>query len=544
MTATTEERSLLRASLSPAIGTALSRVTGLGRVVALAWALGQGAVSDGYNLANTAPNLLYELVLGGVLSSTLVPMFVPHQGETQDDADERASVITSVGLVVLTVITVVAVLCSPLFLDLFPSGGEGAATRTSVAEPLLYLLVPQILFYGVTSLGTALLHARRRFAMAAYAPVATNVVTIVAVLAVPLTAGAAGKDLTNRPTLALLGLGTTAGVAAMAFLVAWGVRGSDIRLRWRPRFRDPALREIMRLGSWTIGYVVANQVALLVVLRLASGLDAGAITAYQTAFIFFQLPHGLLAVSIMTSTTPELARAAQAGDGPLLLRRFREGGSMLLAVMIPAAAALMLLGHDLVELVLQRGLFDAEDTARTGGTIVTMALGLPGFSMYLYALRVFYARRDTKTPFLLNAGENLANILFALVLIGSAERGLGLAFSIAYTLAAAGSLYVVSRRVPGILDRTWLPLAGRIAAASATSIVAMVLVQLVGGSSFDDRPFVDVATTGLVGVAAWLAAIVVLRIEGFEPIVDRFRSLAERPTDGPDDRPRRRPPTP
>ena len=529
MTATTAERSLLRASLSPAIGTALSRVTGLGRVVALAWALGQGAVSDGYNLANTAPNLLYELVLGGVLSSTLVPMFVPHQGETQEDADERASVITSVGLVVLTVITIVAVLCSPLFLDLFPSGGEGAATRTSVAEPLLYLLVPQILFYGVTSLGTALLHARRRFAMAAYAPVATNVVTILAVLAVPLTAGA-DDDLTNRPTLALLGLGTTAGVAAMAFLVAWGVRGSDIRLRWRPHFRDPALREIMRLGSWTIGYVVANQIALLVVLRLASGLDAGAITAYQTAFIFFQLPHGLLAVSIMTSTTPELARAAQSGDGPLLFRRFREGGSMLLAVMIPAAAILMILGHDLVELVLERGLFDAEDTARTGGTIVMMALGLPGFSLYLYALRVFYARRDTKTPFMLNVGENLANILFALALIGSEERGLGLAFSLAYTVAAVASLVVLSRRVPGILDRTWWPLVVRILLASGASIVAMVLVQLVGGSSLDDRPLLDVAVTGLVGVGAWLAAVVALRIEGFEPIADRVRGRAGRST--------------
>ncbi len=520
MTDTTGQHSLLRASVSPALGTTLSRITGLGRVVALAWALGQGAVSDGYNLANTAPNLLYELVVGGVLSSTLVPLFVPRRGETQADADERASVVTSVGLIVLTVLTIVAVVAAPLFLHLFPDSGGGAELRRQVAEPLLYLLVPQILFYGVGTIGTAILHARRRFAMAAFAPVATNVITILAVLAVPLTAG---DDFTNRPTLLLLGLGTTAGVASMAVLVAIGVRGSGASLRWMPRFRHPVLREILRLGSWTIGYVVANQVALVVVLRLASGLDAGAITAYQTAFIFFQLPHGLLAVSIMTSTTPELARAAQQGDRRMLSARFREGGSMLLTLMIPAAAGLALLGYSVVELVLERGLFDHEDTVRTGRTIITMALGLPGFSVYLYALRVFYAQRDTKTPFFLNVGENAANIVAAVALIGLGEAGLGLAFAIAYTVAAVVTVSVLHRRVPGLIQAAWTPLGVRILLASAATILPLLLLRGVLGDRLTSRPIVDVGVCMVVAAALWIGAISVLRIDGFEPLTRRLR---------------------
>ena len=109
---------------------------------------------------------------------------------------------------------------------------------------------------------------------------------------------------------------------------------------------------------------------------------------------------------------------------------------------------------------------------------------------------------------------------------------------------AVGTLVVLSRRAPGILDRTWLPLAGRILAASTVAILAMVAVQLLGGSSLDDQPLLDVAITGVVGVAVWLAAVVALRIEGFEPIADRVRALADRPADQGDDRPRRRPPTP
>jgi len=521
-TEVTGQHSLLRASISPALGTTLSRVTGLGRVVALAWALGQGAVSDGYNLANTAPNLLYELVVGGVLSSTLVPLFVPRRGETQRDADERASVVSSVGLIVLTAFTLVAVVASPLFLRLFPDSGGGAEMRHQIAEPLLYLLVPQILFYGVGTIGTAMLHARRRFAMAAYAPVATNVVTILAVLAVPLTAGK--SDFTNRPTLLLLGLGTTAGVASMAVLVAIGVRGSGVQMRWLPRFRHPVLREILQLGGWTIGYVVANQVALVVVLRLASGLDAGAITAYQTAFIFFQLPHGLLAVSIMTSTTPELARAAQQEDRRTLSRRFREGGSMLLTLMIPAAAGLALLGYSIVQIVLERGLFDHEDTIRTGRTIVTMALGLPGFSLYLYALRVFYARRDTKTPFLLNLGENVANIVLAVALIGLHEAGLGLAFAGAYTIAAVATVVVLQRRVPGLIRRDWTPLLARIGIVSTLTIVPLVVIRTVLGESLTSRPLLDILVCVVVALVVWLGAVTLLRIEGFEPLTRRLQA--------------------
>jgi putative peptidoglycan lipid II flippase len=284
------------------------------------------------------------------------------------------------------------------------------------------------------------------------------------------------------------------------------------------------LREILRLGGWTIGYVVANQVALVVVLRLASGLDPGAITAYQTAFIFFQLPHGLLAVSIMTSTTPELARAAQKGDRRMLSRRYREGGAMLLTLMIPAAAGLALLGYSIVQIVLERGLFDHEDTVRTGRTIVAMALGLPGFSVYLYSLRVFYARRDTKTPFFLILGENVTNIVVAVALIGLDEAGLGLAFAVAYTLAAGVTVVTLERRVPGLISRSWRPLLVRIGIVSALTVTPLLVVRGVLGDRLTTRPFVDVVVAVVLAAVVWLTAVTMLRIDGFEPLTRRVRA--------------------
>ena len=532
---TIEQRSLLRASAAPAVGTALSRITGLGRVVALAWALGQSGVSDGYNLANTAPNLLYELVLGGVLSSTLVPMFVARAdgglGESrsrmatlapkqQAEADDRASVVLSVGLVVLAALSLIAVVASPLLIDLFPGSQRGpdGSIRSQIAEPLLYLLLPQILFYGVTSIGTAILHARRNYVVAAFAPVATNIITIIAVLFVPLIDDGGIVPGDNGP-IYLLGLGTTLGVAAMAILVARGVRDSGADIRWRFEPRNPILIKIVRLSGWTVGYVASNQIALLIVLAFASTLGDGAVTAYQTAFIFFQLPHGLLAVSIMTSTTPELSAAAAAKDDDRLARRFREGLGLLITLMIPAALGLVILAEPIVTLLLERGRFDQAATLRTAEVLQMMAIGLPAFSIYLYCQRMFYAFQDTRTPFLLNLFENTLNVIAAWAFLNRGPGGLGLAYSVAYIAGVVLSIAVVTRRWPTLLDRSMAPAVGRMLLAAGFSVAAVLATRSILWSTIlAGHPLVDVSVSAVMGAITLFVAVSALRVEGFESV--------------------------
>jgi len=160
---------LVRSSAVVGVGTGLSRLSGLIRVGALTFALGATALSDAYNLANTTPNIIYELLLGGVLSAALVPIFVEHDQLGDEDA---TNAVLTVAVIAMAVLTVIAILAAPLIVDVYTlrlSSAEAAA-QAEVAVPLLRLLLPQILFYGLMTLGTALLNARRSFFDPASAP--------------------------------------------------------------------------------------------------------------------------------------------------------------------------------------------------------------------------------------------------------------------------------------------------------------------------------------------------------------------------------------
>lgn len=529
-------RSLLRSSAAPAVGTALSRASGLLRVSALTAALGLTEVADTYNLANTTPNILYELVLGGVLSSTLVPMFI-HTGRTGSardqvvpggdtaSEDDPISVIVTVGFVAITALTVLAVLASPLINQIFllPLEGAEREQQLRLGDDLLALLLPQILFYGITTLMTALLHARRRFAAPAFAPVLTNVVTSLAGVAVWwLIANDKTQD-DSLLTVYLLGLGTTAGVASMAAALVPSIRRAGIDLRWSFKPRHPAVRKVLRLSGWTVGFAAANQVALLTVLTLARGSGEGAVSAYQYAFIFFQLPYGLIAVSIMTAILPDLSEAARAHDVIAFREKFREGLAVLLTFLLPAAGAYLFLGEPLIELLLQRGSFTAQDTQATARMLAGFSLGLPFFAVFLYCVRAFHARRNTRTPFWMNLFENTLNVVLVLPFIALFdEPGLSLAYSVAYLVAAVVAVVILNRHVRHTI--TWRGLTifirGFVVAALVVAVSAAVAWWLRNGT--DAGAILEILVTLAVAVPVFGLATWVLRPHGFEDAIDTF----------------------
>ncbi len=513
------ERSLLRASAMPAVGTTLSRASGLIRVGALTYALGLTTIADVYNLANTTPNILYELVLGGVLSSTLVPLFV----RTLDDPDdETASVVTTVSFAAIVALTLVGVLVSPFVNRLFalPLSGAAKQQQLELGDDFLALLVPQILFYGVTTLVTALLHARRRFAPPAFTPILTNLVTAAAAIAAAKWATSSGRSMSQ---VYLLGLGTTAGVAAMAIALVPYLRRSGINLRWRFKPRHPAVRSVLRLSGWTIGFAAANQIALMIILTLARGQEAGTVSAYQYAFIFFQLPHGLIAVSLMTAVLPELAEAAVDRDERAYIARFREGLSLLMTFLVPAAVGLLFIAGPLIAMFLQRGSFDAADTDRTAAMLRGFAFGLPAFSIYLYCVRAFFARRDTRTPFFLNVVQNALNVAIILPFTNwLGPEGLSLAYTASYWFIAVAALVMLNRRVPHLLTtRAMFPLVRSLGVGAAVT-VALVLTSFLTGSG-TRRPIVELAAMVVVAVFVFVPTTVLLKPRGFEPAVARLR---------------------
>jgi putative peptidoglycan lipid II flippase len=510
-------RTIVRSSAVVAAGTALSRVTGVFRVGALVYALGQTRLSDVYTVANTMPNLIYELLLGGVLSATLVPVFA----ERVDEEDGGTAAVVSVAGIALVVVTVVGVVAAPAVIDVFaaqlqePVAGEVAA-YSEVGTTLLRFFMPQVLFYGLITIVTALLHARRSFAAPAYAPVLNNLVVTAMFLSLPAIVGRdtsatdALVDAVGDSTLVLLlGLGTTVGVVVMALAMVPSLVRLHVPLRFDPDWRHPAVRRVVRLSGWTIGYVVANQVALLVVYALANRGDGGDLTAYNVAFTFFQLPHGLFAVSIMTTFLPELAEAARRRDDGVFRERFAMGLRMMALVVLPASAGYMALAQPLVG-ILPLGGASVELTA---GILVAFAAGLAGFSTYLYALRGFYARQDTRTPFVLNLGENVAHVALAvpfLTLWGI--EGLAAAYSVAYLLSAVAALVVLSRRVGGLVGGGLVGSAGRMAVASvACGLAAWGASTLVGTSDW-----LQLVVGVSAGALTYLVALLVLRVEEVE----------------------------
>lgn len=499
---------LVRSSSVVALGTLLSRLTGLVRVGALTYALGALALADAYNLANTTPNIVYELLLGGVLSATLVPVFVDR---FEADDDDAVSAVLTVATVALACLTLLAVVLAPLLFAIYDK-----PELEDAGVPLLRLFLPQMLFYGWTALGTAVLNAKRRFAVPAFAPVLNNVIVSGALVAFASRVSASDPTVASvtddRVALWMLGLGTTAGIVAMTLPLWPALRQAGVRPRWRFEPRHPAVTTVVRRSGWTLGYVAANQIGLVVMLAVAAGTQTGLASAYTYAFIFFQLPHGLVAVSLMTTFVPTLSSAWRRGDLARYRERFGLGLRLLLTGVVPAVVGYLIVGGPLVAVLLQRGSFDAAATSDTSAVLRLMTLGLPGFSAYLFALRGFYAQGDTRTPFVLNVVQNAMQVVLVVLLVPNLDRpahGLGIAYAAAYTLAALVALVVLDRRAGGVLDRRLGGVVVRLAVAGGVAAglgaVAVAATSVGDGPAWQELLVALPATAvGFAGAAAAL----------------------------------------
>jgi putative peptidoglycan lipid II flippase len=523
-----ERSSLLRSSGFVALGTALSRITGFARLAATTYAIGLGALTDTYTLANNTPNIVYELLLGGVLSATLVPVFVHH---AEEDDDEGTSAVISVSTAALVAIVVIGIVAAPWIVRVYTVTAEQgvAAEQREVATALLRLFMPQMLFYGLTAMATAVLNARRRFAAPAFAPVLNNLIVTVMLLSLPEIAGGTPSldDVRDdRTLLLLLGVGTTLGIVAMTLVLLPAVRASGFRFRWNLDRRNAAVREVGRMSGWTLGYVVANQIALLIVLLLANRQVSG-VASYTAAYVFFLLPHALVAVSLMTTIVPELASAWRRQDGEAFRERFSLGVRLMTLVVLPAATGYVLLAKPIIRALLEHGALGAQPRAAdlAADNLAMFGIGLLGFSVYLFTLRGFYALRDTRTPFFLNLGENVLNVLLALALEPAlGVPGLALAYSLAYTVAAIASLLALRARI-GRLDLT------RIGASMLRIVVAcaaMAAVVFVVQRSVGEWPIAQTVAGVGAGAVTFAVAVLALRVEEVSALRARLAARARR----------------
>ena len=442
-------------SMSVATWTAVSRVTGVLRGIAIAAVLGATYFANTYQFTNSLPNLVfYGLLAGSMFSSLLIPALVHHI----DAGDRRATARTAGGLLgvavlgMLALVPVVAV-AAPWLLRL---GSAGAADATAAhgqareAAVLILLFLPQVPLYGVVATATAVMNAHRRFALAAAAPALENLGTIAVLGAVAvLYSRTAATRTVPFSLLLLLGAGTTGAVLLHASVQWWGARRTGVTLVPNAGWHDPEVRATIRRAR-----PAAAQAALLALqvgaLLVVADRVAGGVVAFQLGINFYSLPIAIGATPVALALVPRLSRMTGPDQAGMFRDTWVRGLAFASFLVVPAATAYLVIARPLA------GAIGFGAFAAGGGRVLIaaalggLALAVVGETLFAVTSYAFYARKATGYPLRGMVIQTLvcaAGIAVAAHLRGTAVlAGLGLAYS-AGTVAAAGYLVHHLRRV-------------------------------------------------------------------------------------------------
>ncbi|GAA4668183.1 murein biosynthesis integral membrane protein MurJ [Nocardioides nanhaiensis] len=458
---------ILANSAVMAAGTVVSRLSGFVRSALLAAALGLSLHADIFNIGNTVPNMLYILLAGGVLNAVLVPQLVRAQKNDPDGGEAYTQRVVTVAGLFLLVVTVLLVAAAPLVMAVYLDGSWNdpalAEQRQSVIDFARFCL-PQVFFYGMFVLVGQILNARGRFGPMMWAPIANNVISVVVLVVYLVVFGPArGADAEGAFTSgqeALLGLGATVGIAAQLLILLPYLRSAGFRFRPRLDLRGAGLGHTARLGVWSLLFVVVNQVAYTVVVRLASsgttggGTEGTGYAVYAAAFLIVMVPHSIITVSLTTAVLPQLSRRAAADELPALARDLAGTLRTALVVVVPFAALLPALAPDIANVVWGHGA--AAQTYRNAvPTLTLFGAGLVFFTVHYLMLRGFYALEQTRTVFLIQCAVSTTNVVAALVLVAMADAAdtapaLVLAYTTSYVVGSAISYQVLRHRLGGL----------------------------------------------------------------------------------------------
>jgi putative peptidoglycan lipid II flippase len=520
-----------------AVATVVSRVTGLVARLLLAAALGFGVLNDSYNIANELPNMVYELLLGGVLSSVAIPVLVRAQRTDADGGHAYAQRLLTMSTVALLVGTIGAVAAAPLLIRLSVTSGPHASP--ALATAFAYLLLPEILFYGLAALVGAVLNSRGVFGPPAWAPVANNLVVIGVIGAYALTPGRISlhPSLMGDAKLWVLGVGTTLGIVVQAAVLLPALRRSGFRWRWRWGW-DPRLSSFGGLAGWVALYVLAGQLGLVITYRIASATASGGVSTYAYAWTLLIVPYGVLGNSVLTALMPRISRGAADGKIDEVVADLSLGTRMSALLLLPISALLTVAGAQIAIVLFSYGHSDLAQADRLGHTLAASAFGLLPYAVVLLQLRVFYALGDARTPTvimaLMVAGKIGLSLLAPVVL--SAQQvviGLAAANSASFVIGGAAGQVWLWHRLGSLHTRRVAGTVVRIAVAACVAALAGLAVLSLGRVALPHalpplRAAAELAAATVLGGAVLLIALRALRVAELQVILTRAASLLRR----------------
>lgn len=392
-------RGLLGAASGVAGLTLVSRVLGFARWIVQASTVGAGTVAGAYATANQVPNALYEIVVGGALAATVVPLLaavaIPSRSR---DVSRIASGLLGVVLAVLTPLALVlAALADPIAALLPASSGTDPGLQVDLVAAFLRMFAVQIPLYGIGVVLTGVLQAMGRFAWPAFAPILSSLV-VMSTYAVYGTMTSGSGDQAGAAALRVLGWGTTAGVAALSLPLLYPVSRLGVRLRPTLHLDRPVARRALRLGGAGVWTLIAQQISTLAVLALArSGGRAGTVAVYQYVQAVYMLPYAVMAVPVATVVYPRLAAAfdaddgSDAGGGP---NRYPSRAVELAATSTALVAAVALAGGGALmasSAAAERFFALLTDVEGMGVCLTVLAPALVGYALVHQVTRILFA---------------------------------------------------------------------------------------------------------------------------------------------------------
>jgi murein biosynthesis integral membrane protein MurJ len=528
--------SVVRSSTVMALGTLASRGTGFLRTLVLAYALGVGSVSIAYNNANTLPNTVYDLMLGGILTSIMVPLLV--NAAKRDAAgggayDQRTFTLTTLALFVLTV---VATLAASLLVSLYAHSITGPERHLMVI--FAYFFIPQIFFYGMSSLAGAVLNARGHFAAPMWTPVINNIVVIAVLLLFIATGGIGTSAASITPgQVQLLGFGTTLGIIAQTAALIPFLRRAGFR--WHPRFdfRRAEVTEIARMAGPLFGYILTTQVAFLVVQNVANAASNHAsydgFPAYSYAWQLFQLPYAIVGISVITALLPRMSAHASEKNHALVKSDFSGGVRLSSVIVVPAALVLAVLGPALAEALFGYGSTSVAEARYIGLVFGVFSLGLVPYMMFQLMLRVFYAMHDSRTPMYIGVAvmaTNIAASLLALAVLpaGHVVEGVAAAFGLANVAGSVISWRILSHRLHGLAGRQIAGSLVRMHLAAIPGLFFALAASLMVGVILPPGPAFGIVTMIIGGSGALLLYLLFAKALGITEVTELTSGLRKR----------------
>jgi putative peptidoglycan lipid II flippase len=522
---------LFRASGVMALGTIISRITGFIRGVLLVAVLGTTLLADTYNVANTMPNILYNLLVGGALTAIFIPQLV-RSFDHEDGGDSFASrLITTISLILIALVTL-GMFFAPALVRLYAPEffTPGFEVEKDIAIAFTRYCLPQIFFLGLFTMLGQVANARGSFGPLMWAPIANNLVGII------LFAGflffSPGVNLANITSqqVQILGWGTTLAVVVQALVLVPVVKKLGIKIR--PRFGVHGLGKSFNLAGWTLIYILISQLGYLVTVNVATSAavrsaqegitDGVGYTPYTFAYFVMLLPYSIVTISIITAILPHISKLALDGKPEEVKSQLIRAIRLVGVITIPSAVAFLLFGPLITEVIFMG--IPISDARYIGYVLSALSFGLVAFSINLILIRGFNAFEDTKTQVLSILIINIVSVGLSYFFLYFLENqwvtvGLGVAFSISYLVGLWVTLALLKKHIGPLKLREFAGQHLRLfVAAFLVMLPLFAIVEYISWSGFELTPIQRAGELLLVMIVAFIGFIFAGKAVGVQEI--------------------------